>query len=314
MTTQHPAEPPHPPTPQPASVRARIAAKLIDLTITAAIAFIALTYFALATLNIFVAKQYTDAEAYAEASLFLGVLLYEAAMIATTAWRGKTPGKKLLGIQVIAYNDSPMPSALRSIIRWAIPLAATAPLVDAFIRNIPELANNEHAAALSGRVWWLWVALGWWLLVHISTRWDSQRRGWHDKAAGTIVIYASRPHDPGQGHDLFTKWQRQRYMSSERYYAAVVNPIDPTPSGAAQATPARAATTAATPSGAAQTTTPSPAEREPTKSTDPQAPTASTATPNDAGHGIDYINGGPDTDTCTRGDTTAGCESRTDTP
>ena len=103
-------------------------------------------------------------------------------------------------------------------------------------------------------------------------------------------------------------------MSSERYYAAVVNPIDPTPSGAAQATPARAVTTAATPSGAAKTTTPSPAEREPTKSTDPQAPTASTATPNDAGHGIDYINGGPDTDTCTRGDTTAGCESRTDTP
>ena len=179
---------------------ARLTAKLIDLAITAVIAFIALMVFTVATLNILVAKQYTDAEAYASASLFLGVLLYEAAMIATTAWRGKTPGKKLLGIQVIAYSDSLMPSALRSIIRWAIPLAATAPLVDAFVRDIPEMANREEAAALSGRVWWLWVALGWWLLVHASPLWDSQRRGWHDKTADTIVVKAP-PRRPAQGLD-----------------------------------------------------------------------------------------------------------------
>ena len=108
-----------------------------------------------------------------------------------------------------------MPSALRSIIRWAIPLAATAPLVDAFIRDIPERANRQEAAALSGRVWWLWVALGWWPLVHASALWDSQRRGWHDKAADTIVIKVPRPHDPAQGHELLTEWQRRRDLPYE---------------------------------------------------------------------------------------------------
>ena len=184
--------------PELASLGARLAAKLIDLTITAAIAFVALIFFALATLtlfeHLFELREYSDAEAYGRASLFVGVLLFEAAMIATTVWRGKTLGKMLLGIQVIAYSDSLMPSVLRAIIRWALPLAATAPLVDAFIRDIPELANNKEAAALSGRVWWLWVALGWWLLVHASALWDSNRRGWHDKAADTIVIKAAVPH------------------------------------------------------------------------------------------------------------------------
>ena len=79
-------------------------------------------------------------------------------------------------------------------IRWAVPLAATAPLVDAFIRDIPEMANREKAAALSGRAWWLWVALGWWLLVHASALWDSNRRGWHDKASDTFVVKAASAH------------------------------------------------------------------------------------------------------------------------
>ena len=214
MTTHAPAEPPDLPSPEPASLGTRLAAKLIDLTITAVIAFIALMYFTVATLNILIAKQYTDAEAYWAASLYVSVLVYEAAMIAATAWRGKTPGKKLLGIQVVAHSGSRTPSALRSIIRWALPLAATAPLVDTFIRDIPEFANRQEAPALSGRVWWLWVALGWWLLVHASALWDSQRRGWHDKAADTIVIKAPRP-PRRPGPRPVDGVQRRRDMPSE---------------------------------------------------------------------------------------------------
>ena len=142
--------------------------------------------------------RYTDQAAYRLSAPFLAVVVYEAAIIAATAWKGKTPGKKCFNIRIVTRSGSRMPSALGSIIRWALPLAATAPLVDAFIRDIPEVANEEHAAALSGRVWWLWVALGWWLLVHASALWDSQRRGWHDKAADTIVIKAAPPHSPGR--------------------------------------------------------------------------------------------------------------------
>ena len=184
----------------------RFAAKIVDLAITAIIAFVAFVAFVLLSMSAtgfsFVShsefEPLNNDEAYGLAWPYASVLLYEAAMIAMTWWRGQTLGKMLLGVQVIAYSDSRMPSALRSIIRWAFPLAATPPLIDAFIRDIPELVNNEEAAALSGRAWWLWVALGWWLLVHASTLWDSQRRGWHDKAAGTIVIKAAPPHSPGR--------------------------------------------------------------------------------------------------------------------
>ena len=195
MTSPQPAEPP-----DLAGLGARLTAKLIDLIITAAIVFIALMFLSFATLEIFVAKQYTDAEAYGYAVLFLGVPLYEAVMIATTAWRGKTLGKWFLGIQVVAYSDSLRPSALRSIIRWAYPLAPMIPIVDAFIRDIPELANDENLTALSGRIWWFWVAGGWLLLVHASPLWDRNRRGWHDKAADTIVIKAASPKLWNRGH------------------------------------------------------------------------------------------------------------------
>ncbi len=210
-------EPADTPTPQPASLTARLTAKLIDLTITAVIAFIAFFQLEMATFSILITRYYADAEAYRVAFPFLGVVVYELAMITATAWKGRTPGKKLLKIQVTSHDSSRPPTALRAIVRWALPLAPTAPLIDGFIRDIPELVNNEHAAALSGRVWWMWVAVGWWLLVHASTLWDSQRRGWHDKAAGTIAIYV--PATAPQGHYLLAKWQRKLQRRLDRWHS-----------------------------------------------------------------------------------------------
>ena len=189
MTPQQPNEPPHP---ELAGLGARLAAKLIDLAPTATIAVVAFSFFDLATMQFFYVRVYTANEAYVRATPCLGVLLFEAALIAATAWKGKTPGKKLLRIQVVAGSGSDTPSMLRAIIRWALPLAAAVPLAVGFILDIPELANGEQAPVLSGRLWWVWVALGWWLLVQASALWDPRRRGWHDKAAGTIVIKAPR--------------------------------------------------------------------------------------------------------------------------
>lgn len=214
MTPQQPTQPPHPITPQPAGLTARLTAKLIDLTITAAIAFIAETTFRVLTLNLSI-SHYTDPQAYGAASLFVAVLLFEVALIVNTARKGTTPGRRLLRIKVVARSDSGTPSPLGAISRWVLPLVVAAPLVDAFIRDIPERANDETSAAMSGRAWWLWVAVGWWLLVHASTLWDNQRRGWHDKAAGTIVVKAPRPPRPAQQHDLLTEWQRRRDLPFE---------------------------------------------------------------------------------------------------
>ena len=175
-------EPANTPSPQLASLTARLTAKLIDLTITAAIAFIAEINFRVFTLTLYGDENYSAAWAYGAASLFVAVLLFEVALIVNTARKGTTPGRRLLRIKVVARSGSGTPSPLGAIIRWVLPLVVAAPLVDAFIRDIPERANDETSAAMSGRVWWLWVAVGWWLLVHASTLWDSQRRGWHDKA------------------------------------------------------------------------------------------------------------------------------------
>ena len=200
-------DPPDPPAPELAGLGARLAAKLIDLTITAAIAFIALVFFAFTTVDPFEVNAYTDARAYKSAAPFLGVLLFEAAAIAKTARKGTTPGKSLFGIKVIARNDALPPLALVAVLRWALPLAATAPSVYLFILDIPEFANESQLPVRSGRMWWLWVALGWWLLVHVSALWGSQRRGWHDMAADTIVVKAPRRPDP--------EWQRRRGLPFE---------------------------------------------------------------------------------------------------
>jgi uncharacterized RDD family membrane protein YckC len=197
MTTAQPARQPTDP-PAPAGLTARLTAKIVDTTITAAIGFVA--YFMSALLYVRYASAetgwefhpVTDQEAYVSLTLFLSVPLYRAATIAMTAWKGTTPGKKLLGIKVIGRSDPLPPTIVQAVVRWALPLIATVPLVDAFIRDIPELVNDWQAPALSGRVWWVWVALGWWLLVHASALWDRDRRGWPDKAAGTIVVKTLR--------------------------------------------------------------------------------------------------------------------------
>ena len=216
-------EPADTPSPQLASLTARLTAKLIDLTITAAIAFCAFVTAGILQLHfgesyILAIEPLTDREAYLSITPLLAVPAYQAAVIVMMAWKGKTPGKKLLGIQVVARSGSRPPAAFKSIVRWAVPMAAVAPLVDAIARDFPEFAylpSMDELPTLSGRVWWLWVAVGWWLLVHASTLWDSQRRGWHDMAAGTIVVKAPPRPRSDRGSDLLAEWQRRRGPTGE---------------------------------------------------------------------------------------------------
>ncbi len=49
-----------------------------------------------------------------------------------------------------------------------------------------------------------------WVLVYASSLFDSHGRGWHDKAAGTIVIQALRQAEPTQGREIPQKWQGWR--------------------------------------------------------------------------------------------------------
>lgn len=86
--------------------------------------------------------------------------LYEVVMIAV---RGQTLGKMMTSIKVVRADNGLGPGWGKSIGRWIIPT------VVAFIPAVGGLLS---------------------LLVYLSLLWDSARQGWHDKAAGTLVVKA----------------------------------------------------------------------------------------------------------------------------
>ena len=84
-------------------------------------------------------------------------LAYEVVLVAI---RGATLGKQLVGIKVVRSADGAIPGWGPSLVRWVIPAAAS------FICGLLEL------------------------VVYSSFLFDSTGRmqGWHDKAAGTLVV------------------------------------------------------------------------------------------------------------------------------
>ena len=85
-------------------------------------------------------------------------LLYEVTLVAL---KGQTVGKMATGIKVVRADSGSVPGWGKAIGRWVIP--------SVFVL-IPYAG---------------WV-LSW--LVYVSLLWDKTRQGWHDKAAGTVVV------------------------------------------------------------------------------------------------------------------------------
>ena len=100
------------------------------------------------------------------------VLLYEVPLIAL---RGQTPGKMLNNVNVVAFEDGGPPGWGRSCARWAV---LWVPLFIPF------------GVVLT-------------LLIAISPLFAPDRRGWHDRIAGTMVVGTrsgtAPPGTPGDG-------------------------------------------------------------------------------------------------------------------
>ena len=96
------------------------------------------------------------------ATMMFGLVsfLYDPVLIAV---RGQTVGKMLTRIRVVRADNGELPTWGRSFGRWALPGAL------AFIPGVGVLLA---------------------LICYASLTWDASRRGWHDKAAGTIVVKA----------------------------------------------------------------------------------------------------------------------------
>ena len=99
---------------------------------------------------------------------------YEIAMI---AFRGQTIGKAVAGARVVRADDGMDPGAMRSTLRWLVVAAPRLPVVLAL-----TLGGATLSAAALLLVWVLWP------IVYASLLWGSDHQGWHDKAAGTLVV------------------------------------------------------------------------------------------------------------------------------
>lgn len=84
---------------------------------------------------------------------------YEIVLVAT---RGATLGKALMGIEVVRYLDGGRPTWGMSAIRFLVPAA---------VQSIPVLVIQVLS-----------------LLVYLRAAWDPMRRGFHDRASGTLVL------------------------------------------------------------------------------------------------------------------------------
>ena len=117
----------------------------------------------------------------------LPIMLYEVAL---TARSGRTFGKDALSIMVVRHDDGQLPTAEAAFVRWIVPAGASvAGAVVVAMIPVPEpqgLVDLVGPAAAGGFVAWL--------LVYASSMWDADRRGWHDKAAGTVVVNEPEPH------------------------------------------------------------------------------------------------------------------------
>ncbi|WP_423920185.1 RDD family protein [Candidatus Poriferisodalis sp.] len=90
-------------------------------------------------------------------------LVYEVVSVAV--W-GRTLGKRIVGIKVVHAVSGERPRWGKALLRWLVPSVLAA------MPFIP------------------WIGELWWVLCQVSLTWDRVYQGWHDKAAGTLVIKA----------------------------------------------------------------------------------------------------------------------------
>ena len=117
------------------------------------------------------------------------VLVYRYEVVSTVR-SGQTLGKRLSGICVVRSPDlerdivePSRPGA--SMMRWALPHVVG--LVAAFAGAAAGVGALGDVGLLVG----VGTGLAVWMLVYVSALFGKDRRGWHDKAAGTIVVQAT---------------------------------------------------------------------------------------------------------------------------
>ena len=141
---------------------ARLGAKVIDLVIFVGVIVVGVIVVLLALIagNWGVGIGIVEGVMLATMMFGLVSLLYDPVLIAI---RGQTVGKMVKRIRVVRADNGELPSWGKSFGRWAVPgVLKFIPVVGFFLA----------------------------LICYASLTWDASRQGWHDKAAGTVVVKA----------------------------------------------------------------------------------------------------------------------------
>ena len=117
------------------------------------------------------------------------VIRYE---VSATSRRGGTVGKRSMDIRVVRCGDQhgsledwEHPDPVRSLVRWAVPHGAG--VFAALVAGVVAVPRIGGFGVLVGAG----SGLAAWAIVYLSALLDSTGQGWHDKAAGTVVVEAS---------------------------------------------------------------------------------------------------------------------------
>ena len=181
---------------KPAGLWRRAAARFVDASAMAVIEFVMIL---VATAVAFLVAQpgMVSDENWGVYYVAFALLLVPASIpaylfeVGSTVRSGQTWGKRLADIRVVRWDgeaaaagDQGSLAHRRIAARWAIPHGAgTVAAVVAVIVVLPGAQDGVESG---------WVLMGAfavpWALVYASSLWDNNGRGWHDKAAGTVVI------------------------------------------------------------------------------------------------------------------------------
>ncbi len=136
------------------------------------------------------------------AVVFTVPLVYEAALVAKT---GSTPGKVLLGIQVVGAFDGTPPALTAAAARAAV-LTAIMPMVAIDVFLVNWLSSGAEGAANTAGFWGRFATISAAVAV-FPVLFTASRQSWHDRAGATIVI--RRPIDEAEDRrGQLAKWYR----------------------------------------------------------------------------------------------------------
>ena len=97
-------------------------------------------------------------------------------VVIATAVFGRTLGKFAIGTVVVAHRTGSMPGWLRSVLRWLT--TSWFGVVTLVLHDLPAGAEIVAFAVL--------------VLTYAPVLWDREGRGWHDRAADTVVVVAKQ--------------------------------------------------------------------------------------------------------------------------